>query len=177
MAICYHCKQKEKIYGRKYVGEKICFNCHALLGFSICLSTHESMKADKRKGGYQNFEELVQLVKPRKALYDELVANFIPSRTFTLERPNYTGEDKIEIDEQGKTIRIIEGYTNGVTYSKNPSIVYIRYSDILSITSDSSLSCLKYNLLGQAEDNYFFRPKEREKDLFNFFDEIVKTQS
>ena len=177
MAICYNCKRKEKIHGQKYVGEKICFGCHDSLGLSICLSVKEKNKAYLKKGGYQSFEELVQIVKPRRELYNELAAKCNPSRSFSIERPNYTGEDKIEIDEQGELIRITERYTDGIKFQKNPMVVYIRYSVIISVMSDSALSCLTFNLLGQAEDYYFFRSKEKEKDLFDFFERIGKVKA
>ena len=170
MAICYHCKQKRKIYGQKYVGEQICLECHDSLGLAVCLSTDENMEAFKKKGGYQSFDELVKIVKPRKALYDEIAAKFVPTRTFTIERPNYSGEDKIEIDDQSKTIRISSvpkyKYSENI---KSPS-TYIRFLDVINVTSDSDLNCLTYKLLGQANSHYFFLLKE--KDLFGFLSGI-----
>ena len=174
MAVCYHCKEKKSGFTQfpsKYVGENICFACCEKLGLNYLLTTDESLNAHN-KNYYKNFEQLEQILKERKPIYDKLASAFSKTKAYET-----LGAETIEIDEKSKIISIVK------KNKRENTRIYFNYSDFIKIENiDNS----KNFSPGQvAMSNFFIRYKyfgketviitdNKNTELFEFLSNIKK---
>ena len=190
MTICYYCKQDKTKFPSKYVGKKICADCCTDLGLVYCLTTLESLNAHKRHF-YPSFEAVLEIVKPRKQLYDELAAVFTPTHVYPFgdkTRLDAVGPESFFLRRMG-TIEIDTDRQIIHFFSENESThkddnVYIRYQDITGLEShpiqrrfsyeniEIQLSELQYSLYGAVPDSTYFATTDQ--GLLDFLASLVK---
>jgi len=122
MAVCYNCNKKIGFFesSRKAFGKKICFPCIDNLGYNNCLSTNESLYPEKH---FKNFEQLLQILKERKLLYDQMDKMFKQTCEFKDLDLDLGGQLDLKIDENSKIICIV----------KRSAKIYFNYSDFIKI--------------------------------------------
>ena len=166
MANCCNCEKKLGFGApsRKIIGRKLCTSCCDALGINNYLTTDESAYPDKH---FSSADALIQALKERKPMQEQMAAAFKPTRKFTsLDNSNLS----IEIDEQSQLICTTSQHSITNQYSRK----YYHFSDYLGSEKSNIYYLLSFNFYGKKNSVIISAHRIESDEALSFINGIKK---